>query len=105
MDKVKSVISLFVDTFKKWNEDRAIRMAAALSYYGLFSVAPLVFILTADYRRPCRKINWPGSIRQMTWYSFWRGSLARISPRTSLTWPRVWVEGGHSIHADFPLLR
>ena len=47
MDKVKSVVSLFVDTYKKWYDDRAIRMAAALAYYGLFSVAPLVFILTA----------------------------------------------------------
>jgi membrane protein len=46
MERIKSVLSLFVDTFTKWNEDRAIRMAAALSYYGLFSVAPLVFILT-----------------------------------------------------------
>jgi membrane protein len=47
MDRVKSVASLFVDTYKKWYDDRAIRMAAALAYYGLFSIAPLVFILTA----------------------------------------------------------
>jgi membrane protein len=46
MDKAKNILSIFVDTFTKWNDDRAIRMAAALSYYGLFSVAPLVFLLT-----------------------------------------------------------
>ena len=46
MDKAKNILSIFVDTYKKWNDDRAIRMAAALSYYGLFSVAPLVFLLT-----------------------------------------------------------
>jgi membrane protein len=46
MSKVKSVVTFFVDTYDKWYEDRAMRMAAALSYYLLFSLAPLLFILT-----------------------------------------------------------
>ena len=47
MPKVKNFATFFVDTYKKWSEDRAMRMAAALSYYLLFSLAPLLFIITA----------------------------------------------------------
>lgn len=46
MARVKSLATFFVDTFHKWSDDRAMRMAAALSYYLLFSLAPLLFILT-----------------------------------------------------------
>ena len=46
MNKLKNVGLLFVDTFKKWQDDRAMRMAAALAYYGLFSLAPLLIIVT-----------------------------------------------------------
>lgn len=39
--------SLTRDTFKEWNEDKAPRLAAALSYYTIFSLAPLlVLVLT-----------------------------------------------------------
>ena len=47
MAKAKTFLTFFVDTYNKWLEDRAMRMAAALSYYLLFSLAPLIFILTA----------------------------------------------------------
>lgn len=46
MEKIKSIVRLFVDTYKKWMDDRAIRMAAALAYYGLFSIAPIIVIVT-----------------------------------------------------------
>lgn len=46
MAKAKKFATLFVDTYNKWLEDRAMRMAAALSYYLLFSLAPLLFIIT-----------------------------------------------------------
>lgn len=46
MEKVKNFILLFVDTYKKWLDDRAMRMAAALAYYGLFSIAPILVIVT-----------------------------------------------------------
>ena len=46
MARVKSFATFFVDTYQKWLEDRAMRMAAALSYYTLFSLAPLLFVLT-----------------------------------------------------------
>ncbi len=47
MAKLKTIVTFFIDTFKKWSDDRAMRMAAALSYYTLFSLAPLLFVLTS----------------------------------------------------------
>jgi membrane protein len=35
------------ETFSEWSEDKASRLAAALSYYTLFSVAPLLIIAIA----------------------------------------------------------
>jgi membrane protein len=46
MEKLKNVGLLFVDAFKKWQDDRAVRMAAALAYYGIFSLAPILIIVT-----------------------------------------------------------
>lgn len=45
MEKAKGIVQLFIAAGEKWADDRAARMAAALSYYSLFSVAPLLFIL------------------------------------------------------------
>jgi membrane protein len=41
----KSIGSFFKDTFSQWSEDHASRLAAALAYYALFSVAPLLIIV------------------------------------------------------------
>lgn len=38
---------LFVETFNDWNEDKAPRLAAALAYYTIFSLAPLLIIAIA----------------------------------------------------------
>lgn len=38
---------LVVDTFNDWNEDKAPRLAAALAYYTIFSLAPLLIIVIA----------------------------------------------------------
>lgn len=38
---------LAVETFNDWNEDKAPRLAAALSYYTVFSLAPLLVIVIA----------------------------------------------------------
>jgi membrane protein len=35
------------ETFTDWNEDKAPRLAAALSYYALFAIAPLLVIVIA----------------------------------------------------------
>ncbi len=38
---------LFRTTFEEWNADNAARLAAALAYYTIFSIAPLVVIVVA----------------------------------------------------------
>jgi membrane protein len=46
MERLKSIAAIFADSGKKWSEDRAARLAAALAYYTLFSMAPLLILLT-----------------------------------------------------------
>jgi len=45
--RVKDLIPLLKETFKSWSEDKVPRLAAALSYYTLFALAPLLLILIA----------------------------------------------------------
>jgi len=40
----RSLWELLKATFNKWSEDSAARLAAALSYYAIFSIGPLLFI-------------------------------------------------------------
>jgi membrane protein len=44
---VKGIGSLFGETFASWSEDNAFRLAAALAYYAVFSLAPLLIIAIA----------------------------------------------------------
>ena len=41
---LRSWWSLLVATYNDWSEDRALRFSAALAYYSIFSMAPLVII-------------------------------------------------------------
>lgn len=43
----KSWFHLFKDTFNAWSEDNALRLSAALAYYSIFSIAPLLIITLA----------------------------------------------------------
>ncbi|MEW5860950.1 MAG: YihY/virulence factor BrkB family protein [Cyanobacteriota bacterium] len=45
--KPKDILGLLKDTFTEWQEDKASRLAAALAYYTVFSLAPLVIIAIA----------------------------------------------------------
>ncbi|AFZ14273.1 ribonuclease BN [Crinalium epipsammum PCC 9333] len=45
--KPKDIVGLFKETLKEWQEDKAARLAAALSYYTAFSIAPLLIIVIA----------------------------------------------------------
>lgn len=45
--KLKTVISLLKETFTQWQEDKAPTLAAALAYYTVFSLAPLLIIVIA----------------------------------------------------------
>lgn len=40
-----AIIDLVKETFSEWMEDKASRLAAALAYYTIFSMAPLVIII------------------------------------------------------------
>lgn len=44
---LKTIFSIFKETLAEWNRDQAPRLAAALSYYMLFSLAPLLIIAVA----------------------------------------------------------
>jgi membrane protein len=41
----KVVLDVTKETFKEWSSDQASRLAAALSYYAIFSMAPLLLVL------------------------------------------------------------
>ncbi|MDM9382672.1 YihY/virulence factor BrkB family protein [Chlorogloeopsis sp. ULAP01] len=44
---LKVIWGLFQETFSEWQKDKASRLAAALSYYTIFSIAPLLIIVIA----------------------------------------------------------
>ena len=46
--KLQAIWTLFPETFKQWSEDKASRLAAALAYYTVFSIAPLLIIVIRD---------------------------------------------------------
>lgn len=43
----KQVLRLLKDAFQEWNRDKASRLAAALAYYTIFSIAPLLILVIA----------------------------------------------------------
>src|SRR5688572_33089705 len=43
----KTLLSLLKETASEWSADKASRLAAALSYYTIFSIAPLLVIAIA----------------------------------------------------------
>lgn len=45
--KIKDLLPLLKNTVQEWSEDKASRLAAALSYYTIFSLAPLLVIIIA----------------------------------------------------------
>lgn len=42
-----NIITLIKQTFSEWSEDNASRLAAALAYYTVFSIAPLLTLVVA----------------------------------------------------------
>ncbi len=44
MNILKKILNLFKKTFEEWQEDNVSRLAAALAYYTIFSLAPLLII-------------------------------------------------------------
>ncbi|WP_427157106.1 YihY/virulence factor BrkB family protein [Aliinostoc sp. HNIBRCY26] len=44
---LQAIWQLFQEAFQEWSEDKASRLAAALAYYTVFSIAPLLIIVIA----------------------------------------------------------
>jgi membrane protein len=44
---LKTIQELVTKSFKEWSEDKASRLAAAMAYYTVFSIAPLLIITVA----------------------------------------------------------
>ena len=42
-----AIFGLLKDTFKEWSEDKASRLGAAIAYYTIFSLAPLLVVVIA----------------------------------------------------------
>jgi membrane protein len=47
MATIKFILYLIYETYNEWSHDRAARLGAALAYYALFSIAPLLVIMIA----------------------------------------------------------
>jgi len=45
MSAIKFILRLIYDAYNEWSHDRAARVGAALAYYALFSLAPLLVIM------------------------------------------------------------
>jgi membrane protein len=45
MSRIKYVLRLIYKAYDEWSHDRAARIGAALAYYALFSIAPLLVIM------------------------------------------------------------
>jgi membrane protein len=43
--KASDIIALVRETIEEWQEDKATRLAAALAYYAVFSIPPLILLL------------------------------------------------------------
>lgn len=44
---LSSIFTLLKDTFSEWSDDKAPRLGAALAYYTVFSISPLLIIVVA----------------------------------------------------------
>ena len=44
---LRKLVTLVKETVTRWSEDRASTLAAALAYYAIFSLAPLLLIAVA----------------------------------------------------------
>ena len=45
--KTKSVVNLFKQTFKEFGEDKVLRLSAAMAYYAIFSIGPLLILIVS----------------------------------------------------------
>jgi membrane protein len=76
--KGNDIIALVRITVKEWSQDKAARLGAALAYYTIFSIGPLVLVMVAIagavFGQEAAQGQVVGSIR---------GSSAMPGPRSS----------------------
>lgn len=57
---LKAVSNLLAEAFSKCNEHKAIRPVAALAYFGIFAIAPVLIILeVVCWTKVCAGISHP----------------------------------------------
>ena len=61
-----NTFSLFKQTFQEWLQDKAPQLGAALAYYTVFSLAPLILVLRQKPTLSDLGLHWRGSVS-----SFW----------------------------------
>ncbi|MDX2162758.1 MAG: YihY/virulence factor BrkB family protein [bacterium] len=47
MNSIRQIIGFFQEVIAEWNDDKAPRLAAALAYFTIFSIAPLLIVVIA----------------------------------------------------------
>src|SRR6266850_2604744 len=47
MNKLREAIDLLKETYREWSKDKTSQLGAALAYYAVFAIAPLVIIAVA----------------------------------------------------------
>ena len=62
--RVKDFFRLFLDAFTQWNEDRGSRLGAAVAYFTIFSLAPLLVVVIAVAGLGVRREGSPWRCRQ-----------------------------------------
>ncbi len=45
----RKAVQLFIQTFIEWNKDECLKMGAALAYYALFSIFPLLLLILSIF--------------------------------------------------------
>ena len=43
----KLALDIVKETYKEFMEDKALRLSAALAYYSIFSIGPLLFVMVS----------------------------------------------------------
>src|SRR5688500_10764148 len=47
MKPLREIAGVFIRAFQEWNNDQAPRQAAAMAYFAIFTIAPLLIVITA----------------------------------------------------------
>src|SRR5438105_926761 len=103
--KLREIFDLFKSTYHEWNEDKAPRLGAALAYYSVFSIAPLLvsLVISAALQAVTRSLAGSSFAANA---QFWQGvnlvstlvivtllfaMIFKVLPDVKLAWKDVWI--------------